>query len=177
MAGWLSRLFQGNRPGPSAATRQFDAATEREGATAAASDAAYERDNAAFDPRAAFKEYSAGAMSDFSRNLALSLRDLKGSAVGAGRLDTAFFDEDQGQVVSDLGSRYLADVNQHALQTAGMRQGQIQYEGNRGTQRTQNYQDALAATLDRETAERNARRATRQGLIGGAVKLGAVALA
>lgn len=172
MASWLSKLFRGNRPGPSAASNAFLNAQNAQGRVGATADAQYEQDNAAFDPRQALTEYSKGATSEFNRNLALQLRDLKGSAVGAGRINTGFFDEDQGQVVQDLGARYLSDINSRALDTAGMRQRQIEFGGTRGTQRTQDYHDMLAGTLDRETAERNARRAQRAGLIGGAVKLG-----
>lgn len=172
---WLSRLFKGNQPGPSAASQAFTTQGRRVGGIAERADAQYEADNASFDPRAAFKEYATGANEDFRRTLGTELRGLRDSAA-PGRMDTGFYDVDRGEIGKDLASRFSADLNRRALDTAGMRQRQIEYTGNYGMSRGQDYQDMLAGTLDRETAERNAKRKFKGDLIGGAMQLGGAAL-
>src|SRR5688572_13081478 len=59
-----------------------------------------------FDAGASFKEFADGAYGSFQTNLGKELRNLAGRSVGAGRLDTGFFDEDQGQVITDLGQQF-----------------------------------------------------------------------
>jgi hypothetical protein len=112
----------------------------------------------AFDPERALRQYGDAASASFQRELRRQLRDLAGSAVGAGRLNTGFYDEDQGQLVSDLASRYNEAFASRALEAAGMNLGRIQDIGRFGERSRNNYLDLIASQLDREEAARNARR-------------------
>jgi len=168
---WLSRLFRGSRPGPSAASQAYTGAMDRAGQIAPQIEDRFLERDAAFDPGAAFKEYSAGAFSDFGKQLSYALRDNAYGAVGSGRMDTGFYDQDRGYIANELSRSYLADINRAALETTGMRQRQNEYLGQYGLNRTQDYQDLVAGQLDRETAERNARRRYKADLIGSGVRL------
>lgn len=176
MSNWLSRLFVGNRPGPSAATPAYGAQMSRRGQIAGDVEDRFLADDAAFDPGDAFKEYSAGAMSDFRAQLADELRKNAYGAADSGRLDTGFYDEDRGKISTDLARQYTADINRQALNTAGMRQRQIEFRGNYGLESGRDFQDLVAGQLDRETAERNARRQSRSGIISGLTQLAGTAI-
>lgn len=73
-----------------------------------------------FDAGAAMKEYAKGAYSDFERGVKTSLDSLRGLSVGEGRLDTGFFDKDQGDVITELGRGYTSDIAKQALNAAGI---------------------------------------------------------
>lgn len=71
-----------------------------------------------FDAGAALKTYADGATSDFFKQQKISLDALRGSSVGAGRLDTGFFDKDQGDVIEELGRGYTSDIAKQAVAAA-----------------------------------------------------------
>jgi hypothetical protein len=126
-----------------------------------------------FDPRAALQEYGEAAYGDFSKKLTREVGEMGGRAVGAGRLDTGFYDVDQGELVTDLAGQYQRDLSSHALDAAGMNLRRIEGVGSYGQGARNTYLDLLAGERDRQTAERNARRQMWGGLAGSA--LGATA--
>ncbi len=109
-----------------------------------------------FDPRAAFDEYTAGSLAETRSALADELEDLTGSAVGAGRANTGFFDRDRGEVVKELFDRHNARTSQAALQTAGMRQNQLGTALDFGAQARNRYLALLVGAYDPRTGEDNA---------------------
>jgi hypothetical protein len=175
MSNWFSNLLFGKEKGPSATEQAYTGATARQGAGARSAEDSYLSADAEFDPRQALNEYARGASADFSRQLGDELGKLRDSSAGGGRLNSGFFDEDQGQVVTELGSRFQADLNRHALDTAGMRQRQIEGRGAYAQNANQDYHDMLAGQLDRETARENARRQQRGAVIGGIAKVAGAA--
>lgn len=124
-----------------------------------------------FDADRSFKEFASGAYGDFQTNLGKELRNLAGRSVGAGRLDTGFFDEDQGEVITSLGRDFQNTIAQGALQTAGLNQQNIADLGNFGNERNDQYLSLLSGQLDREQAAKNAKRARKGALTGGLLKL------
>lgn len=119
-----------------------------------------------FDPREALGEYGEAAYGDFRRNLGRDVERLGGAAVGAGRLDTGFYDVDQGELVSDLASRYQQAISGQAMNAANLQQRNIEGVGRYGQGARNTYLDMLAGQMDRETAERNAKRDMWGNLIG-----------
>jgi hypothetical protein len=123
-----------------------------------------------FDAGESFKEFAGGAYGEFQTNLGKELKNLAGRSVGAGRLDTGFFDEDQGEVITSLGRDFQNTIAQGALQTAGLNQQNIAGLGNFGNERNDQYLSLLSGQLDREQAEKNAKRARKGALAGGLLK-------
>lgn len=107
----------------------------------------------AFDPSAAFNTFAAGATDQAGKSLALQLQKLAGSSVGAGRLDTGFYDQDQGDVVRQVYGDLNNTLASKALDVTGMEQQQDQYLANYGTERRNRYLDLLSGGLDRRYAE------------------------
>lgn len=73
-----------------------------------------------FDAGGAVKDYATGAASDFFRNQKVALSSLGSAAVGAGRLNTGFFDKDQGDVITELGRGFTSDIAKQAVAAAGI---------------------------------------------------------
>lgn len=119
-----------------------------------------------FDPSAAMREYGEAAYGDFRRNLTRDVGELGGRAVGAGRLDTGFYDVDQGELVSDLASRYQEAISSKALEASGLDLRRIEGVGSYGQGARNTYLDLLAGERDREMAERNAKRQMWAGAFG-----------
>lgn len=70
-----------------------------------------------YDASSALNRYAQGAWSSVSQGLKQTLADTRGAAVGAGRFDTGYLDEDQGTVIrqtaDDFGNR-LAQQSMNA---------------------------------------------------------------
>jgi hypothetical protein len=133
----------------------------------------YLRQAMGFDPSRALREYGEAAYGDFRRQLTRDIGDLRGAAAGAGRLDTGFYDIDQGYLVSDLANRYQQALASRAMEAAQMDLSRIQNLGAFGERSRETYLDLLAGGLDRETAERNARRRLWADAFGSGLGTGA----
>ena len=120
-----------------------------------------------FDPRAAFKEYRAGALADTKDLLGRELSDLAGRAAGSGRLNTGFYDMDAGDVTRNVLGDFNNRTAQAALQTSGQRLNQLQGAGNYSINAGNTALEAYSGELDRQQAEENAKRKRRGGLLGG----------
>jgi len=110
--------------------------------------------NNAFDPRAAYQDFATGAINRGKGVLDQSLQRLAGSAAGAGRLDTGFYDLDKGDVVRNVWGDVNNTLSSAALQTAGMEQGQLQYNQNTAADRVSRSYDLLAGGWDQWRADR-----------------------
>lgn len=120
-----------------------------------------------FDPTASLKTYGEAAYGDFNRNLQRNIGDLRGAAVGAGRLRTGFYDEDVGRLTTDLAGQYQRDLASHAMDAAGLKASTLgTATGYREDEQNRSL-DLMSGQLDRETAERNARRAEKAAMWGG----------
>lgn len=133
-----------------------------------------------FDPSAAIAKYATGAwdtvLNDPVSGLKRSLSDLRGSAVGAGRLDTGFFDQDTGDVINNATRGF-----QNSLASTAVTGARMQQENNAsllgyGQNKTNQYLDLLTANREqqtqdaREKAERKRKKKRGIGsLIGGAI--------
>lgn len=173
---WFSKLLFGNDPAPTATDAAFKTATANRGQQADAATKDYQTANAGFDPKAAYADYTKGAIGDFNTQLSKQLTTLKGSEAGAGRLDSGFYDQDQGKVVTDLGTNLQNQLSQQALNVTGLQEQDINRRGNYASGVNQDYNDLLAGQLDRETAQQNAKRQQRGAFITGLASVAGSAL-
>lgn len=111
-----------------------------------------------FDPTAALETYGQAAYGDFQKGLKRNLADLGSSAVGAGRFDTGFYDEDQGRLITDMTDQYQRDLASHAMEAAGLEERNTEAVGQFGQNTRNTYLDLLTGELDRQTAEQNAKK-------------------
>lgn len=170
---WLSNLVYGKDDPATRTEGMMGQAIAGEGASSSAATSRYLTDSAAFDPGQAYKSWATGAFGDFQTGLTKNLRDLGGKAVGAGRFDSGFFDEDQGQLVRDMSSDFSNKLVQGSLTASGQRLSQLGQEGQFAEQQSQDYNELLAGELDRETAKSNAKKQQRSDFWGGLLKGGA----
>ena len=111
-----------------------------------------------FDPTASVERYGQAAYRGFERNLGREMETLRGSAVGAGRLDTGFQTEDEDRVVTDLGERYHDSLARQSLGATALEQRNLEGVGAYGAGQQNSYLDLISGQLDRETAEKNAKK-------------------
>jgi hypothetical protein len=137
-----------------------------------------------FDASKAVNQYAGGAWNSIAGQLRQQLRASGGAAVGAGRLNTGFYDEDQGEIINRATSDFQDRMAQTAVQAAGMQQqndasilayGERQQD--RGAQLTQSRWE-LAENDAREAEERKRNRKRGIGsAIGGIIGAGVGAIA
>lgn len=112
-----------------------------------------------YDPMASVQQYGQAAGAQANTYLTQELDKLRGSAVGAGRLDTGFYDSDQGDLVKSVHQDLNEKLAMQGVNAAGLQLQQYGQMGNWAGQQQQQYYDLLTGQLDRDTSERNAKRA------------------
>jgi hypothetical protein len=129
-----------------------------------------------FDPTEAYRESAGGAWSMAKRDLADQLEELAGQGAAAGRLNTGFFDRDQGELIQRTTRDYQDRIAQGAMQAAGMEQGQRRDLLQHGQQQQQSYLDLLAGNFDREAMLQGIQDQNKGGFwktLGGIAQFGA----
>lgn len=136
-----------------------------------------------FDPSAALNTYAKGAWGSVSAGLDQTLERLKGEAGGSGRLQSGFFDLDQGDVIRNVTNDFTNNLSQQALGAAGMMQRNTEGLGAFGERQQGMATDLLMSRREEiENAKREAderKRKRRSGIgsaIGGVLGAGAGAL-
>jgi len=156
------------------------------GATAAGTEAQdqYRKTAEGFDPTAAIQKYAGAqwdqAINDPTQGLKRQLSDLGGKAVGAGRLDTGFYDADQGDVINNVTKTFGNQVASTAVDAAKMGQENNQNLGAYGERQSQLGLDVAGSRyseLQQKAADDAARaRSKKRGIgsmIGGVLGAGA----
>lgn len=139
--------------------------------------------NVGFDPRQAYGQFMRGAAGQTRTILGQQLDRLAGSAAGAGRLDTGFYDLDKGNVMRNVMGDFGNVMDRAALTTTGMEQGQLQYNQNSAADRVSRSYDLLAGGWDQQRADQarqdriSAERRARGGWFGKLLGAGVGALA
>lgn len=124
-----------------------------------------------FDASKALNKYATGAWGSISTALGNQLDDLSGQAVGAGRFDSGFFDQDKGVVVNRALSQFSNDIAGQSMNAAGLQQRNTESLGSFANDRTTMGNDLLTARSEqvqndaREEAERKRRK--KGGLLSG----------
>lgn len=124
-----------------------------------------------FDASGALNKYAQGAWGSIQSALGESLRAETGHAVGAGRFDSGFFDEDKGTVINRATSQFSNDIAQQSMGALAAQQRNTESLGRFGSERTEMGNEMLSARSEqvqndaREQAER--KRKSKSGLLGG----------
>ena len=108
-----------------------------------------------FDPMAYLTTYGQGVAGAFNDTLNTQLRNLKGSAVGAGRLNTGFYDQDVGTLAKSIAGQYTNQLEQGAMQAAGMKLGATEQAASEQEDEQNRWLDMVTGQLDREQARKN----------------------
>ena len=127
-----------------------------------------------FDAQGAAEESARGIVGGLRPQLQENLEFARGQAVGGGRLDTGFFDIDRGRIFQDFNDRVANAVARNALQAQQLNLQNIGQIGTFGESTQNRFVNLLGGSLDRATAEKNARGGGLfSKLLGGAAGLAA----
>ena len=107
----------------------------------------------AFDPAAAFRDYTTAAKGEFDSDLATQLKTLAGQSVGSGHLDTGFYDMDKGALVKQLAAQYNDKISQAALEATGQGVTNNKNLLDAAEQNNADYLSLLGGTYDRAQNE------------------------
>lgn len=121
-----------------------------------------------FDPTAAYQRYARGAWGSISDALGDQLRNLRDQSVGAGRLDTGFYDEDTGKIYKTATDQLSRALASGALQATGQDLQNTSLLGQYAGSTLDRAGDLNTALFDEKQAEENARK-KRSGGIGSAI--------
>ena len=132
-----------------------------------------------FDASKALNTWAQGAYGTISTQLTKRLRDLSGQAVGAGRLNTGFYDEDQGQVIRGAQQDFSNALAGEALGAASLQSSSDRALGQFGQQQTEmgldvaqsRREEMINAQREQQARERQRKRGIGS-LIGGALGAG-----
>ncbi|MGH3428471.1 MAG: hypothetical protein ACRDQZ_13040 [Mycobacteriales bacterium] len=132
-----------------------------------------------FNASDALNTWAQGAWGNVSTALQKQLGDLSGQAVGAGRLNTGFYDEDQGNLIKGVTSNFANQLAQQSLGAASLQSQSDQALGRFGQEQTQTGLDVAQSRREEMiNAQREAdarKRAQKRGigsLIGGVLGAG-----
>jgi hypothetical protein len=128
-----------------------------------------------YDPSQALNTYAQGAYNTFNQGFKQNLSDLKGSAVGAGRLKTGFYDQDVGRLATTMGNQEQQAIAGQALNAASLKASTLGTATGYQEDEQNRYLDLLSGQLDREQAQRNANAQQTAGIFGGLGELGGAA--
>ncbi len=151
--------------------QQYNTATARAGASGQSATDAYLKRATAYDPYAAARTSAKAQFSSFSDLLKKNLADLRGSQVGVGRLNTGFATGDEDRLYEGAIRDLDNAVAGNALQASSLELSNNNAIGSFGQNQMQSYYDLLAGGLDRQQAGANAKRSSRDSLIGAGVDL------
>ena len=179
LASGIRNLFGRRNSRPSAATAPADIYGQRldrellaeRGRGERLSDA-YERGILSFDPYAAYRTAAQGAFGDFRRQFFDAIRNLRGSQVAAGRLQTGFATEDEDDLFLEMANMLNDRLAQGAMQATAMdldRLGMIGASGERSRDRVLDAYFGRYATERQAEGQRRAGRLSLIGDIGGAL--------
>lgn len=112
----------------------------------------------AFDAQAGAEESARGIAGSLSMDLEKNLKFAQGQAVGGGRLDTGFFDEDRGFIMQDFNQRLSNAIAQQAMQAQQLNLQNIGSMGQFGQNVQNRFTNMLGGSLDRAQAEENAQK-------------------
>ena len=169
-----------NDPGSIIAGQGATAATA--GGYGSGATAKYYNDLSTFDPTAALNKYASGAWKTAKEGpggFDDTLAKMKGSAVGAGRLDSGYFDQDTGDLYRKTVADYSSDLDRHALDATRMQMQNTEALGQFGEDQTGlnlELGSGRAEQLINDAREKAERRRKQKrgigGLIGGTIGAG-----
>lgn len=176
----IQALLAKRRQNPNYTEGGYTASVDAAGADAMArggvAQDAYLESATNFDASKSLNAWAEGAYTNVRQGLNRTLGDLAGRAVGAGRLNTGFFDEDQGRVITDTMANFNADLAEHSMQAVALQQANDRELGEYGQRETEFGTDVAQSRREelinaRREAEARRRQKKRGigSLIGGVV--------
>lgn len=129
-----------------------------------AEDAYLQRANS-FDPYAAASASAQGQFQQFLPLLQRNIASLRGQQAGMGRLNTNWGSADEDRLVGDSLNNLNSQIAERSMQAAGMDMQNFQGLGQYGQNKSGMYYDLLSGAMDREQAEKNAKRGMWGGLL------------
>jgi hypothetical protein len=146
---------------------QYDGAMNRTRQTGAAAEDEYLRRTKEFDAQSAVETSAMGQYNSFRDMLNRDLGTMRGRQAATGQSNTGYAVRQEDRLVEggiqDLNNRIMANAN-HAV---GLDLANTQGLGQFGQNQSGQFYDLLAGGMDRETAEKNARRQMWGGIING----------
>ena len=138
-------------------------------------------DITSFNPSDAFQRRLNAAQSQFKRDWGRGVRDLRGSQVGRGRLNTGFGYQDEDRLFEALGTRFAETSGAASLQAAGLDLQALGLKGNfadRLSDRAMGARGGEYQTLRQQRfTDAAEKRRGRGDLIGGLLAAGGTILA
>ena len=126
-------------------------------------------DLAKFDPQASLNTYATGAWDSILNRVGGmkdQLRDLAGSSVGAGRLDSGLFDEGRGEVMNRGMESLGSALAQQGVNAAGLKASTLNSAAGFQEGEQNRYLDLVRGGMDDDTARQNARDASKSSMWG-----------
>lgn len=118
-----------------------------------------------FDARTGAAETARGIAGDLSMDLNRNLEYARGQAVGSGRLETGFFDQDRGRLFEDFNARLANAIAQQSMQAQALNQRNIEGIGAYGTNVSNRFINLLGGATRAGVEEQSAEN-QRGGLFG-----------
>lgn len=125
-----------------------------------------------FDASKAVNTYARGAWGSISKALGHELTRLGGNAVGQGRFDSGFYDEDQGVVINNATDQFNDAIAQQSVTAAGMDLRNAEGLASFGSRARENASEMAASQREIEEnawREEQARKRRRRGGIASAI--------
>lgn len=124
-----------------------------------------------FDASKALNQYAQGAWGSISQALGSQLSDLGDQAVGAGRFDSGFYDEDKGVLATRARAQLSNDLAGQSVNALGMQQRNTEGLANFASDRTGMANDLLTSRAEQvendARAEAERQRKKKSGLFSG----------
>lgn len=118
-----------------------------------------------FDAREGAAETARGIGADLSMDLNRNLERARGTAVGMGRLETGFFDQDRGRLFEDFNARLANAIAQQSLQAESLNLQNNQSIGAFGQNVSNRFVNLLGGATQAGVEEQSAQN-QRGGLFG-----------
>lgn len=132
----------------------------------------YLRRARSFDPYSAMRTASQGAYNSLMPQLSKAFKDLRGSEVGSGRLNSGFGKGDEDYLLGQGLDRLNSLIAQNALQASSLQFQNNQSLGEFGNAKTGQAIDILAGNRDAAVARENAKRQERASMFGSLANFG-----
>lgn len=124
-------------------------------------------DDMNYDASAALNKYAQGAWGSVSAGLDKTLESLKGKAVGAGRFDSGFYDQDNGEVIRNVTNDFTNNLAQQSMNA----EAQTQQVRGRGQDlllaRSEQVQNDARDEAERKRRQRSGIGSAIGGVLGG----------
>lgn len=122
-----------------------------------------------FDPSSYLNTYAQGAWGSISDALKNQLTTLKGQSVGAGRLNTGFYDEDNGAVINQATKQFNDSIAQQSMGALNAKQRATDTYADLLTGRREELENDYRSAEERKRKNKSGIGGAIGGVLGGTV--------